>query len=70
MVQLKVITIIDKWPLRIKRRAGEEGAVEEYLEMHPTGWERYAEWHYKRSRPSNVVKNGNPAPPGANWRII
>lgn len=48
LVQLTAVnTIIDKWPLRIKRRAG-EGVLDEFLEMHSTGWERYAEWHYKR----------------------
>lgn len=40
-------TIIDKWPLRLKKRPTEEGAKEEFrllLASAHTGAERYVEW--------------------------
>lgn len=40
-------TIIDKWPLRLKKRPAEKGAKEEFmllLASAHTGTERYVEW--------------------------
>lgn len=40
-------TIIDKWPLRIKRSPGQAGAREEFEDLlgsHHIGCERYVEW--------------------------
>lgn len=40
-------TIIEKWPLRLKKRPGQVGATEEFetlLGSHHVGGERYVEW--------------------------
>lgn len=49
-------TIIDKWPMRLKKTADEEGGMEEFralLASGGSGTERYMEW--KRTG-SNVLK--------------
>ena len=41
-------TIIEKWPMRLKKRMGQPGAKEEfemYCEAGSDGMVRYAEWH-------------------------
>lgn len=43
-------TVIEKWPLRLKKGPDEPGAVEEFdvhIAMGTCGVERYAEWHRK-----------------------
>jgi len=40
-------TIIDKWPLRLKKRPGQAGARDDFenlLGSHHVGGERYVEW--------------------------
>ena len=40
-------TVIEAWPMRLKKRPGEEGAEEEFkvvMESSCTGSERYVEW--------------------------
>jgi len=40
-------TIVEKWPMRVKRKAGQPGAEEEFrmvLASCHTGVERYVEW--------------------------
>ncbi|KAK8038412.1 hypothetical protein PG994_015179, partial [Apiospora phragmitis] len=44
-------TIIDKWPLRLKKRYGQPGALEEFKELMGSGSvgsARYVEWRYRR----------------------
>jgi hypothetical protein len=40
-------TVVEKWPLKLKRQLGQEGAQEEFSVMlgsNGTGVERYMEW--------------------------
>ena len=40
-------TIVEKWPLRLKRTQGQEGAKDEFIAMVGARWtgvERYMEW--------------------------
>lgn len=44
-------TIIDPWPLRLKKKPHQRGAREEFLMLLSSGHsgcERYMEWRYKR----------------------
>lgn len=43
-------TVIEKWPLLLKKRLDEPGAAEEFavhVALGTAGVERYAEWHRK-----------------------
>lgn len=47
MVMKKHHTIIEKWPIRLKKNAGQAGAQEEFkmlLQSAHRGSERYVEW--------------------------
>lgn len=44
-------TIVEKWPLRLKKRPDEAGAKEEFRDLcnsQHTGSDRYVEWRIRR----------------------
>jgi hypothetical protein len=51
-------TVVEKWPLKLKRQLGQEGAQEEFSVMlgsNGTGVERYMEW--TRVVPETITGN-------------